>query len=110
MSLTHRQKIDVIVEAMATWSYEELLAWAQDARRDFLLAASRAAVDEEYEDARTDPPALPPVADASQDPHCPVCDARNVHQHDPPLGWECHDCGAEWTRLIYPKTEGGTNR
>ena len=33
---------------------------------------------------------------------CPVCDARNVYQHDPPNGWECHDCGAEWTRLPYP--------
>lgn len=139
--MTHREKIEAVVASMASWDYEELLAWAQDARRGMLSSVTREVVDEEYEEACGEAPAAAEArtvllpdgrevaaercacgdgscascdddgwAPASDDVTCPVCDARNVHQHDPPHGWECHDCGAEWTRLPYPKLEGGTNR
>lgn len=42
------------------------------------------------------------MTDKHEPTKCPVCDSENILQHDPPSGWECHDCGTEWTTFRYP--------
>lgn len=49
--MTTAAKIDAICESMATWDHDELLAWAQDARRGMLQGVSADVVSEEYEQA-----------------------------------------------------------
>ena len=52
--MTREEKIEAVVESMASWDAEELLEWAQNTRRGFLLDASDAEVDEDFQSACVD--------------------------------------------------------
>jgi hypothetical protein len=52
--MTREEKIEVVVASMASWDSEEVLEWAQSARRGYLKAATDAEIDEDYRNACID--------------------------------------------------------
>ena len=49
MAKTNDEMINALVKAMEDWSLDDLITWAQDARREMLHKVSPEAVQLEYE-------------------------------------------------------------
>lgn len=61
--LTADQKVEALIEDMETWSYEALLAWAQEAREGMLKGVDEECIDHEYDNLVGDAPALVEVTE-----------------------------------------------
>lgn len=91
---TTEEKIEAIVESMASWDHEELLRWAQDARAGMLRGVCPDVVDEEYIEACTPDDSQ----DCEHEPDWPsVAFATGM---DDVLDVRCRRCGASGSALV----------